>query len=98
MVVFFVSYDYLDKVVNHFKKNNLLAQLNENKQVFYEPKLSSDSDRVFSEYTKCIRVICFKIVMIFDRLKSINILSNLRNLRRVQSKLVRFCLRLWVVR
>ncbi len=60
MVVFFVSYDYLDRVVNHFKKNNTLGQLNEHKQVFYEPKLSSDCDRVFSEYTKCIRVICFE--------------------------------------
>ena len=56
MVVFFVSYDYLDKVVNHFKKNNFLNQLNEKKTVFYEPKLSSDCDRVFNQYTKCIKV------------------------------------------
>lgn len=33
MVVFFVSYDYLDKVVKHFKKSNILDQLNEKKQV-----------------------------------------------------------------
>lgn len=35
MVVFFVSYDYLDKVVSHFKKNNFLAQLNERKMVIW---------------------------------------------------------------
>ncbi len=34
MVVFFVSYDYLDKVVAHFKKNNFLNQLGEKKSVF----------------------------------------------------------------
>lgn len=33
MVVFFVSYDYLDKVVTHFKKTNALTQLNEKKTV-----------------------------------------------------------------
>lgn len=56
MVVFFVSYDYMDKVVNHFKKSNVMNQLNERKQVFYEPRLSSDCDRVFNEYIKNIRV------------------------------------------
>ena len=55
MVVFFVSYDYMDKVVNHFKKHNFFNQLNEKKTVFSEPKLSSDCDRVFNEYTKCIK-------------------------------------------
>ena len=33
MVVFFVSYDYMDKVVNHFKKTNILNRLNEKKTV-----------------------------------------------------------------
>ena len=33
MVVFFVSYDYLDKIVKHFKRTNIFDQLNEKKQV-----------------------------------------------------------------
>ena len=33
MVVFFVSYDYLDKIVRHFKKSGVFDQLNEKKQV-----------------------------------------------------------------
>ncbi|CAF0723436.1 unnamed protein product [Brachionus calyciflorus] len=55
LVVFFVSYDYLDKVVNHFKKNSYLDKLNEKKTVFYEPRLSSECDRVFNEYIKAIK-------------------------------------------
>ena len=35
IVVFFVSYDYLDKAVNHFKKNGQLNQLNEKKTVIF---------------------------------------------------------------
>ena len=33
MCIFFVSYDYLDKVVNHMKKTNAFGQLNEKKTV-----------------------------------------------------------------
>ena len=33
MVVFFVSYDYLDKAMNHFKKNNVLEKLGDKKTV-----------------------------------------------------------------
>jgi Rad3-related DNA helicase len=33
MVVFFVSYDYLDKAMNHFKKNNVLEILGDKKTV-----------------------------------------------------------------
>ncbi len=33
LVVFFVSYDYLEKCVNHFKKSNIMALLGQRKQV-----------------------------------------------------------------
>jgi Rad3-related DNA helicase len=36
IVVFFVSYDYLDKVVDHFKKtnnNNIINKISDKKQV-----------------------------------------------------------------
>lgn len=36
IVVFFVSYDYLDKVINHFRKNNFLDKLNEKKKVYFK--------------------------------------------------------------
>lgn len=33
LVVFFVSYDYMDKVMAHFKKNGTTTKLNEKKTV-----------------------------------------------------------------
>ena len=56
MVVFFVSYDYMDKVVAQFKKSNMITKIEEKKAVYSEPKLSSECDRVFNEFTKAIKV------------------------------------------
>lgn len=56
IVVFFVSYDYMDKVVGHFKKSSMIGKIEERKTVYVEPKLSSECDRVFNEYTKAIKV------------------------------------------
>jgi chromosome transmission fidelity protein 1 len=55
IIVFFVSYDYLDKVVNHFKKKSILTQLDQKKKVFYEPRLATECEKAFNDYTKCIK-------------------------------------------
>lgn len=58
IVVFFVSYDYMDKVIGHFKKaknNYILTKIAEKKQIFYEPKTSIECEKVFDRYTKVIK-------------------------------------------
>jgi chromosome transmission fidelity protein 1 len=58
IVVFFVSYDYMDKVIGHFKKaknNYILTKIAEKKTIFYEPKTSIECEKVFDHYTRIIK-------------------------------------------
>ena len=54
LVVFFPSYVYQEKVMNHWKRVGLMASIAGRKSVFLEPRESSNVDSTLRAYQKCI--------------------------------------------
>lgn len=55
IVCFFPSYEYEKLVYNHLEKSQILKQISNKKQIFREPKSSSDVDKTLSSYAKAIK-------------------------------------------
>ncbi|KAJ1957865.1 ATP-dependent DNA helicase chl1 [Dispira parvispora] len=51
VVCFLPSYAYLDQVYDHWRKSGMLAKLEMKKQVFREPRSSSEVDQVLAAYS-----------------------------------------------
>lgn len=54
VVCFFPSYEYEQRVYTHWTKTGQLERISKKKQIFREPKLSSQVDAVLSHYSRCI--------------------------------------------
>lgn len=54
IVFFFPSYDYEEFIYAELSKRKILDSIKKKKKIFREPKLSSDVDRVLSDYAKFI--------------------------------------------
>ena len=52
VVIFFPSYAYEKKVYAHFDKTGVLARILKKKQIFREPKKSSEMDKVLKDYAR----------------------------------------------
>lgn len=57
LVVFFCSYDHLQKTYAHFEKTFVINKIIAKKKIFMEPKRSSDVDTILTNYTKSIKVL-----------------------------------------
>lgn len=56
IVVFFASYDYLHVVHEHFRREGLLDEIQQHKDVFIEPKQAGETtERILSEYSAAIK-------------------------------------------
>ncbi|CAF4647698.1 unnamed protein product [Rotaria sp. Silwood1] len=55
LVVFFCSYDHLQKTYTYFEKTFVLNKILAKKKIFMEPKRSSDVDTILTNYTKSIK-------------------------------------------
>ncbi|CAF3722873.1 unnamed protein product [Rotaria sordida] len=55
LVVFFCSYDHLQKTYAYFEKTFVLNKIVSKKKIFMEPKRSSDVDTILTNYTKSIK-------------------------------------------
>lgn len=55
IVCFFPSYDYEKLVYNHLEKTQILTNISLKKQIFREPKSSSDVDKTLALYAKAIK-------------------------------------------
>lgn len=55
IVCFFPSYDYEKLVYNHLEKSKVLQQISVKKQIFREPKLSGDVEKVLTQYARTIK-------------------------------------------
>ncbi|CAF0786179.1 unnamed protein product [Adineta ricciae] len=55
LVVFFCSYDHLQKTYAYFEKTSVLHKLAAKKKIFMEPKRTSDVDSILGNYTKSIK-------------------------------------------
>ncbi|GIY35770.1 hypothetical protein CDAR_27831 [Caerostris darwini] len=58
VVCFFPSYDYEDFIHTELTKSKILQSIEKKYKIFREPKLSSDVDKILSEYSKCIFMAC----------------------------------------
>lgn len=56
LVVFFCSYDHLQKTYAHLEKTFVLNKILPKKKVFIEPKRTSDVENILGNYTKTIKV------------------------------------------
>ncbi|KAJ3282069.1 DEAD H (Asp-Glu-Ala-Asp His) box helicase 11 [Borealophlyctis nickersoniae] len=54
VVCFFPSYAYLDLVAKQWSAGGIEADIRKKKQIFKEPRQSSDVDKVLKEYASCI--------------------------------------------
>ncbi|KAJ1655704.1 ATP-dependent DNA helicase chl1 [Dispira simplex] len=52
VVCFLPSYTYLDQVYDHWQKSGMLAKLEMKKQVFREPRSSSEVDQILADYSR----------------------------------------------
>ena len=52
VVIFFPSYAYEAKVYDHFEKTGVLSRIQKKKEIFREPKKTSEMDNVLKEYAK----------------------------------------------
>ena len=52
MVVFFPSYEYLDRVVGEWRKSGDVARLERKKRVFVEPRRQAMMEKVWNEYVQ----------------------------------------------
>lgn len=55
MVCFFPSYDYEKLVYNHLEETAVLPNISRRKQIFREPKLSGDVDKVLTQYARAVK-------------------------------------------
>ncbi|UJR22839.1 hypothetical protein I4U23_025869 [Adineta vaga] len=55
LVVFFCSYDHLQKTYAYLEKTQVLSKLVTKKKIFMEPKRTSDVDKILINYTKSIK-------------------------------------------
>ncbi|CAF3347822.1 unnamed protein product [Rotaria socialis] len=55
VVIFFCSYDHLQKAYAYFEKTFVLNKIIAKKKIFMEPKRSSDVDTILTNYTKSIK-------------------------------------------
>ncbi|CAF0737627.1 unnamed protein product [Didymodactylos carnosus] len=55
IVIFFCSYDHLQKAYTHFEKTFVLNKILPKKKIFMEPKRSGDVETVLTNYTKAIK-------------------------------------------
>ncbi|CAF4225276.1 unnamed protein product [Rotaria sp. Silwood2] len=55
LVIFFCSYDHLQKTYAYFEKTFVLNKIVTKKKIFMEPKRSSDVDTILTNYTKSIK-------------------------------------------
>lgn len=56
IVLFFSSYDYLERVYLSWKKFGILDQIRSTKEIFKEPKRASDLNQLLSEYAKAVNL------------------------------------------
>nr|QZX63218.1 DEAD/H-box helicase 11 [Halisarca dujardinii] len=55
VVCFFPSYEYEQKVYSYWEHNGTINTITRKKQIFREPKRSSQLDTVLSQYARCIK-------------------------------------------
>ncbi|CAF0777180.1 unnamed protein product [Adineta steineri] len=55
LVVFFCSYDHLQKTYAYFEKTFVLNKIVAKKKIFMEPKRTGDVDNILTNYTKSIK-------------------------------------------
>uniref|UniRef100_T1J1W5 Helicase ATP-binding domain-containing protein n=1 Tax=Strigamia maritima TaxID=126957 RepID=T1J1W5_STRMM len=56
IVVFFPSYNYANSVYEQWTKTPILDRISTKKEIFKEPKTTSECQRILSEYSKTIQV------------------------------------------
>ena len=56
IVVFFPSYDYENRVFNHFQKANKIQQIEKIKKVFREPRKTIEMEQVLKNYSRHARL------------------------------------------
>ena len=55
VICFFPSYDYEKKVYDHWESSGVVKKISMKKMIFREPKKSSVSDHVLTQYSQCIK-------------------------------------------
>jgi chromosome transmission fidelity protein 1 len=55
VVCFFPSYEHENKVYTHWQQTGTIDCIARKKQVFREPKRSSQLDMVLSQYARCVK-------------------------------------------